>query len=86
MINTTANELNQKISDVQYNLDEYGRITDNKIERIINDIADLQDSFDSQNRQNRRKFSDLEQTLTQLQNQVKELHEPPEDAKKGKKR
>ena len=86
LINTTANELNEKISDVQYNLDEYERVTNNKIERINNDIADLQDSFDSQNRQNRRKFSDLEQTLTQLQNQVKELHEPPEDAKKGKKR
>ena len=86
MINTTANELNEKISDVQYNLDEYERVINNKIERINNDIADLQDSFDSQNRQNRRKFSDLEQTLTQLQNQVKELHEPPEDPKKGKKR
>ena len=61
-------------------------IADNKIGRINDDIADLQDSFDSQNRQNRRKFSDLEQTLTQLQNQVKELHEPPEDAKKGNKR
>ena len=85
LINKTADELNQKISDVQYNLDEYGRITDNKIERIINDISDLRDEFESQNRQNRRKFSDLEQTLTQLENQVKELHEP-EDDKKGKKR
>ena len=85
MINTTASELNEKIADVQYNLDEYERVTNNKIQRINDDIADLQDSFDSQNRQNRRKFSDLEQTLTQLQNQVKELHEP-EDDKKGKKR
>ena len=85
LINTTAAELNEKISDVQYNLDEYERVTDNKIARINDDVADLQDSFASQNRQNRRKFSDLEQTLTQLQNQVKELHEP-EDPKKGKKR
>ena len=86
LINTTADELNEKISDVQYNLDEYERVTDKKIERTNDDVADLQDSFASQNRQNRRKFSDLEQTLTQLQNQVKELHEPPEDPKKGKKR
>jgi len=47
----------------------------------------LQDSFDSQKRQTRRKFSDLDQTITQLQNQVKELHAPPkEDDKKKKKR
>ena len=85
LINTIAAELNEKISDVQYNLDEYERVTDKKIERTNDDVADLQDSFASQNRQNRRKFSDLEQTLTQLQNQVKELHEP-EDPKKAKKR
>ena len=85
LINTMAAELNEKISDVQYNLDEYERVTDNKIGRTNDDVADLQDSFASQNRQNRRKFSDLEQTLTQLQNQVKELHEP-EDPKEGKKR
>ncbi len=30
--------------------------------------------MESEKRQNRRKFSDLEQTITQLQNQVKELH------------
>ena len=85
LINIMAAELNEKISDVQYNLDEYERVTDNKIGRTNDDVADLQDSFASQNRQNRRKFSDLEQTLTQLQNQVKELHEP-EDPKNGKKR
>ena len=45
-------------------------------------LADLEDSFDSQKRQDRRKFADLEQTLTQLQNQVKELHEEPEEGKK----
>ena len=72
------------IEEVQYNLDEYRRITDKKIDRLNNDILDLQDSFDSQRRQTRRKFSDLEQTLTQLQNQVKELHEPKEDQKDKK--
>ena len=74
LINERASELSDMIEEVQYNLDEYSRINDKKLERANNDIADLQDSFDSQNRQNRRKFSDLEQTLTQLQNNVKELH------------
>ena len=76
LINQKASELSDMIEEVQYNLDEYSRITDKKIDRTNNDVADLQDSFNSQNRQNRRKFSDLEQTLTQLQNNVKELHEP----------
>ncbi len=85
LINQKAAELSDMIEEVQYNLDEYSRITDKKIERTNNDVADLQDSFNSQNRQNRRKFSDLEQSLTQLQNNVKELHEPKED-EKGKKK
>jgi len=74
------------IEEVQYNLDEYSRITDKKIERTNNDVADLQDSFDSQSRQNRRKFSDIEQTITQIQNNVKELHAPPKEEEKGKKK
>ena len=82
LINQTAAELQDKIEEVQFNLDEYERITDRKIERTNNDVADLEDSFDSQSRQTRRKFSDLEQTLTQLQNQLKELLEPKEDEKK----
>ena len=82
LINQTASELQDKIEEVQFNLDEYERITDRKIERTNNDVADLEDSFDSQSRQTRRKFSDLEQTLTQLQNQLKELLEPKEDEKK----
>ena len=86
LINERASELSDMIEEVQYNLDEYSRITDKKIERTNNEIADLQDSFDSQRRQDRRKFSDLEQTLTQLQNNVKELHEPKEDEKGKKKR
>ena len=84
LINQTASELQDKIEEVQFNLDEYERITDRKIERTNNDVADLEDSFDSQSRQTRRKFSDLEQTLTQLQNQLKELLEPKEDDKKKK--
>ena len=84
LINKTAAELLDKIEEVQYNLDEYARITDKKIDRTNSDVADLEDSFASQSRQTRRKFSDLEQTLTQLQNQVKELHEEPEDEKKKK--
>ena len=84
LINQTASELQDKIEEVQFKLDEYERITDRKIERTNNDVADLEDSFDSQSRQTRRKFSDLEQTLTQLQNQLKELLEPKEDEKKKK--
>ena len=85
LINTTASELNDKIDEVQYNLDEFSRITDIKIDKANNALNDLEDSFDSQRRQNRRKFSDIQQTITQLQNQVKELHEPKDDGKEKKK-
>ena len=86
LINRTASELNDKIDEVQYNLDEFSRITDIKIDKANNALIDLEDSFDSQRRQNRRKFSDIEQTITQLQNQVKELHKPKDDAEKKKKK
>ena len=85
LINRTASELNDKIDEVQYNLDEFSRITDIKIDKANNALNDLEDSFNSQQRQNRRKFSDIEQTITQLQNQVKELHKPKDDAEKKKK-
>jgi len=85
LINRTASELNDKIDEVQYNLDEFSRITDIKIDKANNALNDLEDSFNSQKRQNRRKFSDIEQTITQLQNQVKELHKPKDDAEKKKK-
>ena len=85
LINRTASELNDKIDEVQYNLDEFSRITDIKIDKANNALIDLEDSFDSQRRQNRRKFSDIEQTITQLQNQVKELHKPKDDGEKKKK-
>ena len=84
LINQRVSELLDKIEEVQFNLDEYGRITDKKIDRTNNDVADLEDSFASQSRQTRRKFSDLEQTLTQVQNQIKEMLEPDEDEKKKK--
>jgi len=86
LINRTASELNDKIDEVQYNLDEFSRITDIKIDKANNALNDLEDSFNSQQRQNRRKFSDIEQTITQLQNQVKELHKPKDDAEKKKKK
>tara|TARA_Y100000741_G_scaffold322479_1_gene272203 strand:- start:313 stop:804 length:492 start_codon:yes stop_codon:yes gene_type:complete len=82
LINEKANQLSDNIEEVQYNLDEYGRVTNKKIDRTNNDIIDLQDSFDSQRRLTKRKLSDLEQTLTQLQNQVKELLDPEKDKKK----
>ena len=85
LINTTASELNDKIDEVQYNLDEFSRITDIKFDKANNALNDLEDSFNSEKRKNRRKFSDIEQTITQLQNQVKELHEPKDDGKEKKK-
>tara|TARA_B100001939_G_scaffold311697_1_gene294423 strand:- start:192 stop:719 length:528 start_codon:yes stop_codon:yes gene_type:complete len=81
LINEKSQELKDLIDEVQFNLDEYSRITDRKIDRTNNDLVDLQDSFDGQNRQNRRKFADIEQTLTQLQNEINELK--PDEEEEG---
>ncbi|MFQ6611541.1 MAG: hypothetical protein ACE5D2_00375 [Fidelibacterota bacterium] len=85
LINTTADSLYDRIDDVQWNLDEFSRVTNKKIDLTNQDLTDLQESFDSQRRLTRRKFSDLEQTVTALQNQVKELAKPKE-AENGKKK
>jgi|TARA_B100000959_G_C14900349_1_gene590620 methyl-accepting chemotaxis protein len=82
LINEKANQLSDKIEEVQYNLDEYSRLTNKKIDRTNNEVADLQDSFDSQRRLTKRKLSDLEQSITQLTNRVKELENPEKDKKK----
>ena len=82
LINEKASELSDNIEEVQYNLDEYSRVTNKKIDRTNNDVIDLQDSFDSQRRLTSRKLSDLEQSLTQLKNQVNELLDPEKDKKK----
>jgi len=82
LINEKANQLSDKIEEVQYNLDEYSRLTNKKIDRTNNEVADLQDSFDSQRRLTKRKLSDLEQSITQLTNRVKELENPDKDKKK----
>ena len=82
LIEEKASQLSDKIEEVQYNLDEFTRVTNKKIERTNNDVTDLQDSFDSQRRLTSRKLSDLEQSLTQLKNEVKDLQDPDKDKKK----
>jgi hypothetical protein len=82
LIEEKASLLSDKIEEVQYNLDEYSRITNKKIDRTNNDVTDLQDSFDSQRRLTSRKLSDLEQSLTQLKNEVKDLQDPEKNKKK----
>jgi len=86
MIITKADSLSSLIDDVQYGVDEYIRVNDKNVDRIKADLSDLQDTFDSQRRLNRRKFADLEQTLTALQNQVNDLVNPPEEDTKKKKK
>ena len=50
LINTTASELNDKIDEDQYNLDEFSRITDIKFDKANNALIDLEDSFNSEKR------------------------------------
>lgn len=86
LIKSKADSLGSLIDDVQYELYEYKRINDKNVGRVKADLSDLLDTFESQRRLNRRKFADLEQTLTAIQNQVNDLANPPENDKKKKKK
>ncbi len=84
LINTTADTLNNKIHDVQWNLEEHSRITDRKIERVNQELSDLQETYASQFRRTRRRINDLEQTMTAIQNQIKEMIEQDDKNKEKK--
>lgn len=84
LINTTADTLNSKIDDVQWNLEEYSRVTDKKIKRANQELSDLQETIASQFRRTRRRINDLEQTLTAVQNQLKEMMEQEDKNAKKK--
>lgn len=84
LIKSTADSLTNKIDDVQWSLEEYSRVTDKKIERANQELSDMQETNASQFRRTRRRISDIEQTITAIQNQLKEMAEKEEKNTKKK--
>ncbi len=65
--------LTSKIEDVSYDLDEAVREINNEISGVSRDLGDLRADVDSERRRNTRRLTDIEQSITNVKNSVKEL-------------
>ena len=75
LINNVNGELNGKIEDVGYELNEAVRTVNNEISGLDRDLGDLRADVDSERRRNTRRLTDIEQNLTNVQNSIKSLDE-----------
>ena len=73
LINNVNENLNSKIEDVSYDLDEAVREINNEISGVSRDLGDLRADVDSERRRNTRRLTDIEQSITNVKNSVKEL-------------
>ena len=73
MIHSTADSLGSLIEDVAFNLSELDREVQKHFRSIEEEISDLKDDFKSERRKNSRKLSDIDQLITTLQNDLKEI-------------
>ena len=71
--NNVNEELNSKIEDLSYDLDEAVREINNDISGVTRDLGDLRADVDSERRRNTRRLTDIEQTITNVKNSVTEL-------------
>lgn len=68
-----TDSLARLIDDLSYELNEFVRETDREFATLTSDLGDLEDNVDGERRRNTRRFSDIEQTVTNLQNSLKEI-------------
>ena len=73
LINNVNENLNSKIEDVSYDLDEAVREINNDISGVDRDLGDLRADVDSERRRNTRRLTDIEQSITNVKNSVTEL-------------
>ena len=73
LINNVNENLNSKIEDVSYDLDEAVREINNDISGVGRDLGDLRADVDSERRRNTRRLTDIEQSITNVKNSVNEI-------------
>ena len=73
LINNVNENLNSKIEDVSYDLDEAVREINNDISGVDRDLGDLRADVDSERRRNTRRLTDIAQSITNVKNSVTEL-------------
>lgn len=73
LINNVNENLISRIEDVSYELDEATRELNNSISGVSRDLGDLRADVDGERRRNTRRLTDIEQSITNVKNSVKEL-------------
>ncbi len=68
-----TDSLTRLIEDLSYEFDEFVRETEKEFATLNSDLGDLEDNVDGERRRNARRFSDIEQTVTTLQNSLQEI-------------
>jgi archaellum component FlaC len=68
-----TDSLARLVEDLSYELNEFVHDTDKEFATLNNNLGDLEDNVDGERRRNARRFSDIEQTVTSVQNSLKEL-------------
>lgn len=73
LINNVNENLTSKIEDVSYDLDEAVREINNEISGAGRALGDLRADVDSERRRNTRRLTDIEQSITNVKNSLKEI-------------
>ena len=88
-IEYVTDSLGNAIQLVQYNLDELDRSVSKKFDNVEADIQDLTDTFNRERRRTKNERSDIKQTITAMQSEIKALNDKvfgiPEEEKEKKK-
>ena len=88
-IEYVTDSLGNAIQEVQYNLDELDRTVAKQFANVEDDIQDLTDSFNRERRRSKSERTEIKQTITVMQSEIKVLNDKvfgvPEEEKDKKK-
>ena len=88
-IEYVTDSLGNAIQEVQYNLDELDRTVAKQFANVEDDIQDLTDSFNRERRRSKSERTEIKQTITVMQSEIKALNDKvfgvPEEEKEKKK-
>jgi len=88
-IEYVTDSLGNAIQVVQYNLDELDRTVSKQFANVEDDIQDLTDSFNRERRRSKSERTEIKQTITVMQSEIKVLNDKvfgvPEEEKEKKK-
>ena len=88
-IEYVTDSLGNAIQEVQYNLDELDRTVAKQFANVEDDIQDLTDNFNRERRRSKGERTEIKQTITVMQSEIKVLNDKvfgvPEEEKEKKK-